>query len=489
MMTSKQTKIVATVSDKRCEIDFVRALYENGMNVVRMNSAHLNAEGFDRIINNVRAVSNTIAILMDTKGPEVRTTFIENDGSITFTAGDIVRMAGNPDAFTTHDAINVSYVDFAKDLSVDSVVLIDDGELEFRVLEKHDDYLLCVAQNAGELGSRKSVNVPGVRINLPALTEKDRRNILYAIDKDIDFIAHSFVRNRQDVLAIQEILDAHNSKIKIIAKIENQEGVDNIDEILEVAYGVMIARGDLGIEVPQEKIPGIQRRLIKKCVQAKKPVIVATQMLHSMIKNPRPTRAEVTDIANAIYYRTDALMLSGETAYGKYPVEAIATMSRIAKEAELTKLSDNDIQVNVEGEVIDTTSFLSKHAVESAKVLGVKAIVTDSFTGRTARNLAAYRGENPILAICYSERTMRQLALSYGVIAFYQHEMSTSREYLFHGLSSLVENGMITNEDLIAYIGGAFGEGSGSSFLEINKAGLVLKGYDRYILPNLEDVH
>ena len=293
----------------------------------------------------------------------------------------------------------------------------------------------------------------------------------------------------QDVLAIQEILDAHNSKIKIIAKIENQEGVDNIDEILEVAYGVMIARGDLGIEVPQEKIPGIQRRLIKKCVQAKKPVIVATQMLHSMIKNPRPTRAEVTDIANAIYYRTDALMLSGETAYGKYPVEAIATMSRIAKEAELTKLSDNDIQVNVEGEVIDTTSFLSKHAVESAKVLGVKAIVTDSFTGRTARNLAAYRGENPILAICYSERTMRQLALSYGVIAFYQHEMSTSREYLFHGLSSLVENGMITNEDLIAYIGGAFGEGSGSSFLEINKAGLVLKGYDRYILPNLEDVH
>lgn len=172
------------------------------------------------------------------------------------------------------------------------------------------------------------------------------------------------MRNRQDVLAIQEILDAHNSKIKIIAKIENQEGVDNIDEILEVAYGVMIARGDLGIEVPQEKIPGIQRRLIKKCVQAKKPVIVATQMLHSMIKNPRPTRAEVTDIANAIYYRTDALMLSGETAYGKYPVEAIATMSRIAKEAELTKLSDNDIQVNVEGEVIDTTSFLSKHAVE-----------------------------------------------------------------------------------------------------------------------------
>lgn len=487
MITSKQTKIVATVSDKRCEIDFVRALYENGMNVVRMNSAHLNAEGFDRIIGNVRAVSNTIAILMDTKGPEVRTTFIENDENISFTAGDIVRMKGNPDAYTSQSEICVSYLDFAKDLSVGSVVLIDDGELEFRVLEKHDDYLLCVAQNAGELGSRKSVNVPGVRINLPALTEKDRRNILYAIEKDIDFIAHSFVRSKQDVLAIQEILDAHNSKIKIIAKIENQEGVDNIDEILEVAYGVMIARGDLGIEVAQEKIPGIQRRLIKKCVQAKKPVIVATQMLHSMIKNPRPTRAEVTDIANAIYYRTDALMLSGETAYGKYPVEAIATMSRIAKEAEVTKLSDNDIQVNVEGEVIDTTSFLAKQAVESATTLGVKAIVTDGYSGRTARNLAAYRGKDPVLAVCYSERTMRELALSYGVIAFYQNEMASSRNYLFHGLSSLIHDGLIKKEDLIAYIGGALGEEYGSTFLEINKAGLILKDYDRYILPNLDD--
>lgn len=488
-MVSKQTKIVATVSDKRCEVDFVRALFENGMNVVRMNSAHLNNEGFDRIISSVRAVSDTIAILLDTKGPEVRTTFIENDVNITFTAGDIVRMKGCPDAYTTQQQINVSYVDFAKDLSVGSIVLIDDGELEFRVLEKHDDYLLCVAQNAGELGSRKSVNVPGVRINLPALTEKDRRNILYAIDKNIDFIAHSFVRSKQDVLAIQEILDAHNSKIKIIAKIENQEGVDNIDEILEVAYGVMVARGDLGIEVAQEKIPGIQRRLIKKCVQAKKPVIVATQMLHSMIKNPRPTRAEVTDVANAIYYRTDALMLSGETAYGQYPVEAIATMSRIAREAEETKLSDNDIQVNIEGEIFDTTSFLAKSAVDSSDKLGVKAIVTDGYTGRTARNLAAYRGKDPVLAICYSERTMRELALSYGVIALYQPEAATSRRYLYHGLSALIGAGIIKEEDLIAYIGGAFGEDSGSTFLEINKAGFILKDYDRYVLPNLDEAH
>ena len=478
---SKQTKIVATVSDKRCDVEFVRDLFENGMNVVRMNSAHLDAEGFNKIITNVRAVSNTIAILMDTKGPEMRTTAIADDGRINFSTGDYVKMSGNPNQLTTKEHICISYSNFVKDLSVGSLVLIDDGEIEFKVIEKHDDFLLCIAENEGELGSRKSVNVPGVRINLPALTEKDRKNILYAIEHNIDFIAHSFVRNKQDVLDIQEILDAHNSSIKIIAKIENQEGVDNIDEILEVAYGVMIARGDLGIEVPQEKIPGIQRILIKKCVQAKKPVIVATQMLHSMIKNPRPTRAEVTDIANAIYYRTDALMLSGETAYGKYPVEAIATMSKVAEEAEKTKVS-------TEEDKEDITAFLAKQAVRSSIKLGVKAIVTDSYTGRTARNIAAYRGKYPVLAVCYRESTMRELALSYGVIAVYQPETNTSREYLHNGLKLMIDRGWITRDDLIAYIGGAFGEGGGSTFLEIDPVGKVLDCYNSYLLPNLEDL-
>ena len=481
---SKQTKIVATVSDKRCDVEFVRDLFENGMNVVRMNSAHLDAEGFNKIITNVRAVSNTIAILMDTKGPEMRTTAIADDGRINFSTGDYVKMSGNPNQLTTKEHICISYSNFVKDLSVGSLVLIDDGEIEFKVIEKHDDFLLCIAENEGELGSRKSVNVPGVRINLPALTEKDRKNILYAIEHNIDFIAHSFVRNKQDVLDIQEILDAHNSSIKIIAKIENQEGVDNIDEILEVAYGVMIARGDLGIEVPQEKIPGIQRILIKKCVQAKKPVIVATQMLHSMIKNPRPTRAEVTDIANAIYYRTDALMLSGETAYGKYPVEAIATMSKVAEEAEKTKLSDNDIQVSTEEDKEDITAFLAKQAVRSSIKLGV----TDSYTGRTARNIAAYRGKYPVLAVCYRESTMRELALSYGVIAVYQPETNTSREYLHNGLKLMIDRGWITRDDLITYIGGAFGEGGGSTFLEIDPVGKVLDCYNSYLLPNLEDL-
>ena len=332
-MMLKKTKIVASISDLRCDVDFIRDLFNAGMNVVRMNTAHASREGFEKLINNVREVSNRIGILMDTKGPEVRTTKNAED-STEYKTGEKVKIIGRPDMETTRGCICVSYPNFVHDLNVGNRILIDDGELELKVLSKDDEALYCEVCNDATLGNRKSVNVPGVRINLPSLTEKDRNNILYAIEKDIDFIAHSFVRNKQDVLDIRQILDAYGSDIKIIAKIENQEGVDNIDEILEVADGVMVARGDLGIEVAQERIPGIQRVLIKKCILAKKPVIVATQMLHTMINNPRPTRAEVTDIANAIYYRTDALMLSGETAYGKYPVEAVRTMTAIAAQAE-----------------------------------------------------------------------------------------------------------------------------------------------------------
>ena len=263
----KHTKIVATVSDQRCDVEFIDALYKAGMNVVRLNTAHMDAEGLSRVVNNVRAVSNRIGILMDTKGPEVRTTLTENKEPISFQSGDLVKISGNPNEITTRDHIYVSYPRFVHDLSVGSTILIDDGDLELKVLEKQEDYLLCEVQNEATMGCRKSVNVPGVRINLPSLTEKDRKNILWAIQNDLDFIAHSFVRSKQDVLDIQHILDEYNSPIKIIAKIENQEGVYNIDEILDAAYGIMIARGDLGIEVAAEKIPGIQRVLIRKCVE------------------------------------------------------------------------------------------------------------------------------------------------------------------------------------------------------------------------------
>ncbi len=482
-MLLKQTKIVASISDQRCDVDFIKALFDAGMNVVRMNTAHANREGFEKLIANVRTVSNRIAILMDTKGPEVRTTPLVGD-PIPFKIGDRVKVVGNPDGKTTCDCICVSYPRFVDDLKVGGEILIDDGDLGLKVVEKKEDVLYCVVQNEATLGNRKSVNVPGVRINLPSLTEKDRNNILYAIEKDIDFIAHSFVRNRQDVLDIRQILDAHNSSIKIIAKIENQEGVDNIDEILEVADGIMVARGDLGIEVPQERIPGIQRVLIRKCVQARKPVIVATQMLHTMIQNPRPTRAEVTDIANAIYYRTDALMLSGETAYGKYPVEAVRTMTKVAAQAEKDKLVENDIRIPLD-ENCNVTDFLAKQAVKATLKMNIRAIITDSYSGRTARSLAAFRGRYPVLAICYNEKTMRHLALSYGVEAIYMPELGNGQEYYFAALRKLLQDGTIKQDEMVAYLSGGK-SGTHTSFLEINLVSDVLKYAEsgEYILPN-----
>ena len=313
-MKKKLTKIVTTISDIRCDVEFIRKLHEAGMNVVRCNTAHMDHEGIGRIVKNTREVSDKIAILVDTKGPEVRTT--PCDQPIVFEAGKKIIVKSDPQLHSSSEVLSVSYEGFVADLSEGKQILIDDGDVSLHVDEKHEDYLVCTVENSGRIeDGRKSVNVPGVSINLPSLTEKDKGFVLWAIENKLDFIAHSFVRSAKDVKEIQDILDAHNSPIKIIAKIENEEGVRNIDEIIDCVYGVMVARGDLGIEVPIERIPFIQRMLIRKCIEAKKPVIVATQMLHTMIKNPRPTRAEVTDIANAIYHRTDAIMLSGETTY------------------------------------------------------------------------------------------------------------------------------------------------------------------------------
>ena len=477
----KQTKIVASISDRRCDQDFIRKLFFAGMNVVRMNTAHATEEGIRTIVKNVRAVSPHIGIMIDTKGPEVRTTGVKEP--IHYNVGDVVKIFGRPEMESSHDIVNVSYPDIAADVKVGDDLLFDDGELDMKIIDSQGPMLVAEVQNEGVLGAHKSVNVPGEHIDLPALTEKDRRNIELAIELDIDFIAHSFVRNAADVKAVQDILDAHNSDIKIISKIENQEGVDNIDEIIDACYGIMVARGDLGIEVPIERIPGIQRRIISKCVKAQKPVIVATQMLHTMINNPRPTRAEVTDIANAIYYRTDALMLSGETAYGKYPVEAVKTMAKIAAQAEKDKMEENDIQIPLTPENTDVTAFLAKQAVRSTTLMPIRAIITDSFSGLTARNLAAFRGKYPVLAICYKEKTMRHLALSYGVEAIYMPEKASGQEYYFTALRKLIADGVLSDKDMVAYLSGGK-KGTHTSFLEINQVGDVLKSGDDYVLPN-----
>ena len=481
----KQTKIVASISDLRCEQDFIRKLFLAGMNIVRMNTAHATPDGIRKIIRNVRAVSPHIGIMIDTKGPEVRTTGVAEP--IKYKTGDVVKIFGRPEMDTEHDIVNVSYPNIADDVKVNDDLLFDDGLIDMRVIENTGPMLVAQVQNDGVLGSHKSVNVPGEHIDLPALTEKDKRNILLAIDEDIDFIAHSFVRSKEDVMAVQKILDEHGSDIKIISKIENQEGVDNIDEIIDASYGIMIARGDLGIEVPIEEIPGIQRQIIRKCVMKKKPVIVATQMLHTMIDNPRPTRAEVTDIANAIYSNTDALMLSGETASGKYPVEAVKTMARIAEQAEKDKIHFNVMDVPL-SDNCDQREFLAKSAIESTKLLGVKGIITDCETGSTARNLAAFRGPNPVLAICYREKMQRILNLSYGVTPIYQKKHVSSQYIFLAALRMLRQKGYIGLNDKIAYLSGRFGDDGGTTFLEINKVSDVFDKSYQFHLPDVNKV-
>lgn len=476
----KQTKIVASISDRRCDVDFIRQLFYAGMNVVRMNTAHASQDGIRQIIKNTRKVSHHIGILIDTKGPEVRTTACAQP--IEYKTGDVVKIFGRPEMDTEHDIINLSYDNFASDIHVGDEVLFDDGALAMKVIGINGPAVIAQVQNDGKLGSHKSVNVPGVHIDLPALTEKDKRNIDLAIDEDIDFIAHSFVRSAADVKAVQDLLDARGSDIKIISKIENQEGVDNIDEIIEASYGIMVARGDLGIEVPIEKIPGIQRQIIWKCMLAKKPVIVATQMLHTMIDNPRPTRAEVTDIANAIYYRTDAVMLSGETASGKYPVEAVKTMASIAEQAERDRQYFHEYAIPL-GDECDVAEFLSHSAIEATERLGVKGIITDSKTGYTARHLAAFRGPNPVLAICYKEKTQRWLALSYGVIPVAQHEQIGPKEQFLAALRMLRQKGYLSMEDKVAHLSGSFGDISGTSFLEINKVSDIFHRSYTFHLP------
>jgi pyruvate kinase len=473
-MYRKRTKIVATISDKKCDVDFLKELFEAGMDVVRINSAHCSIDGAKKIINNVRIVSEKIAILIDTKGPEIRTT--ECDAPVELRKGNKISVIGDPDKKTSGKAIYVTYSNISTEVPIESTILMDDGEVKLTVLRRIGVGLECLIENDAVLGSKKSVNVPAAKINLPSLTEKDKLFIEMASKNGIDFIAHSFVRSKQDVLDVKEQLKLHNSEIKIISKIENEEGVENLDEILEESYGLMVARGDLAIEVPYEKIPGLQKMMVNKCIISRKPVIVATQMLHSMINNPRPTRAEVSDVANAIYSQTDAVMLSGETASGKFPVEAVKAMTRIAIEAEKTKEKFLDIPyLNVTGEI---SAYLAKVAVKTAYRIGAKGVIADTLGGRTIRDMASYRGINLIMAQCYSERTMRELALSYGVYATLQEKKKSVDDFIHIALEKLTKAHDMQDDDIIVVLAGNFKNGSGFSFIEVGTVQYLMERVD-----------
>lgn len=463
-METKLTKIIATLSDKRSSVEFIQSLYNAGMDAVRVNTAHQSPETLREMVGRIRSVSNKIPIIVDTKGPEIRTSALGDE--LALNKGDSIRLQGP--GSSGNGILCVSYNDIVSSLEPGHMVMIDDGDIALEVTQKQTGFLVCKALNEGIVQKRKSVNLPGVHIGLPSLNERDIEFINLAMELDLEFIAHSFVRNSTDVTAIQNILDQHHSQIKIIAKIENQQGVDNLDLILPHVYGVMVARGDLAIEIPAEQIPVIQRNIVEKCINNRKVVIVATQMLHSMISHPRPTRAEVTDIANAVFTGTDAIMLSGETAYGAYPLESVKIMTRAAMAAEAsTDYTENRSIMPHDNEI---SGFLAKTSVRAVSRLNAKAIIADTDTGKTARYLSAFRGTCPIYMQCYDQRVMRELALVYGVYADFITLETSKKQFIQHTLARLIQKEAIVTNDLVVVLAGNFGKNVGPSFVEVSTA-------------------
>ncbi|MDT3425178.1 pyruvate kinase [Paenibacillus forsythiae] len=453
----RKSKIVCTIGPASESLENLKKLILAGMNVARLNFSHGDFEEHGARIKNIRLackeLNKTVAILLDTKGPEIRTGKLEvepielvQDEYLTLTTEEILG---------DKNRISVTYADLPKDVKVGSTILIDDGLIGLTVVDIQGTEIKTRIVNGGTIKSKKGVNVPGVAISLPGITEKDTNDIIFGIEQDIDFIAASFVRKASDVKEIRDLLAKHNAgHIQIISKIENQEGVDNLDEILEVSDGLMVARGDLGVEIPAEEVPLVQKLMIQKCNIAGKPVITATQMLDSMQRNPRPTRAEASDVANAIFDGTDAIMLSGETAAGKYPVESVLTMSRIAEKAE-SALNHRDIFLKQQiAQKTTVTEAISQSVAISALDLNAKAIISSTVSGHTARVVSKYRPVSPIIAVTTQERTMRQLALVWGITPVQGSPASSTDELLETAVKGGKASGLVAAGDLVVITAG-----------------------------------
>ena len=416
----KYTKIVATIAANAADRAFIADLRSRGMDVVRLNTAHMAPEELEGIVADVRAVSPQLAVMVDTKGPNIRTCGIEAD--IALKKGATVRISGRPGP----DRIAVNYEPFADEVPVGSRIVCDDGAAAFRVTGREDGCLVAEALFDCVVRNRKSINVPDVSLKAPALTDRDREFLAEAVRLGVDFIAHSFVRSAADIHEVRKALGEGGADIGIIAKIENREGVNNVGEILAAADGVMVARGDLGIEIPLEEVPAIQKQIIHAARMQAKPVITAMQMLQSMEDSPVPTRAEVSDVANAVYDGTDAVMLSGETAHGRFPREAVEMMNRIVLQAEaapmqfFTRLRDVP-------EVRKETAYILAAAMRSVDFLPVRAILCSTLSGVSARACSAVRERVPVYALTPRASVMRRLALSYGVFPLLS-ELDSSRE-------------------------------------------------------------
>ncbi|PSA92713.1 pyruvate kinase [Bacillus atrophaeus] len=478
----RKTKIVCTIGPASESIEMLTNLMEAGMNVARLNFSHGDFEEHGARIKNIREASKklgkNVGILLDTKGPEIRTREMEN-GAIELVAGTELTVTMD-EVLGTPEKISVTYEGLADDVQKGSTILLDDGLIGLEVLEVHADKreIKTKVLNSGTLKNKKGVNVPGVSVNLPGITEKDARDITFGIEQGVDFIAASFVRRSTDVLEIRELLEEHNAgDIQIIPKIENQEGVDNIGSILEVSDGLMVARGDLGVEIPAEEVPLVQKELIKKCNALGKPVITATQMLDSMQRNPRPTRAEASDVANAIFDGTDAIMLSGETAAGSYPVEAVQTMHRIASRSE-EALNYKEILSKRRGQVgMTITDAIGQSVAHTAINLNAAAIVTPTESGHTARMISKYRPQAPIVAVTVNESISRKLALVFGVFPESGQNATSTDQMLDDAVQKSLNSGIVKHGDLIVITAGSVGESGTTNLMKVYTVGdIIAKG-------------
>ena len=454
----KKTKIVCTMGPNTDNREIMRELALNGMDVARFNFSHGDhAEHKHRleILESVREeLGIPIASLLDTKGPEIRTGKLKDGKKVTLKEGDLYTL-------TTEEIVGdetrgyINYAGLAEDVKPGDRILIDDGLIELHVREVNGTDIVCRIENGGELGEKKGVNVPGVRVKLPALTDKDKEDIRFGVDAGFDFVAASFVRNADAIREIREILDEKGSTMQIIAKIENEEGIENIDSIIEASDGIMVARGDMGVEIPAEKVPHIQKMIIRKCNLACKVVITATQMLDSMIRNPRPTRAEVSDVANAVYEGTDAVMLSGETAMGSYPIEAVRMMSQIAEESEkyLDYMFYQRRKVSAEN-LRNISNTVCYSSVATASDLEAPVIVAPSVSGFTTRMLSKWRPKALIAGLSPSMTAVRQMQLYWGVKPFHAKRAESTDALLFASVELLKEKGIVKEGEIVVATAG-----------------------------------
>ena len=474
----RKTKIICTLGPASEDPKILRSLLENGANVIRLNFSHGNYDEHGRRIALVKEIREAldlpVAILLDTKGPEIRI------GK--FKEGKVQLTEGQKFILTTEDIegdetrVSVLFKDITKDVHKGATILLDDGLVELLVEDVAEKEVHCKVINGGILGSSKGVNIPGISTSLPAITPKDIEDIKFGIEQGIDYIAASFVRKPSDVLAIKEVLEENKGHdVKVIAKIENQEGLENIDDIIKVSDGIMIARGDLGVEIPTEDVPVAQKSIIKKCLEVSKPVIIATQMLDSMIRNPRPTRAETSDVANAIYDGTDAIMLSGETAIGKYPVEALRTMATIAERVENSIDYKSAFEKRIVGQEATVTNSISHATCAIAHDLNAKAIITATRTGHTARMVSKYRPASHIIATTTSDTTYRELSLVWGVRPYISPDMDNTDEMIEKSVEIATNTGLVKPGDVVVITAGVpVGISGLTNLIKVNVIGDIL---------------